>query len=461
MNLFLAPHPPIILTEIGNGEEQKAQNTIEGMHKIAESIASIKPKTIAVVTPHGNVFSDALCINTLDKLSGDFSKFRHKEIKFEFECDKPKAHKMCKELIANGIICLALNHDTTKEYNISEHLDHGALVPLYFITQKYSDFNLVHISIGFLSKTEMYEAGRIISEVLDESDVLLISGDLSHKLSDSGPYEYDKMGPVYDKYIVDALKNKRYIDIIDIDPHMLEHAGQCAQKPLELMIGALEGYDSEVEVYSYEGPYGVGYATAHIIRKEKIEFSVLHEYMKRKTENYSSAKKHDNEYVALAYKTIHEYVNNGIKINPPKDLSREFYHSKSGVFVSIKKEGRLRGCIGTTQPTRENIAQEIIANAISAAVRDPRFNPIAPHELSDLTISVDVLFPAEDIKSKDELDVKEYGVIVSSGFKRGLLLPNLEGVNTVDYQVEIALEKAGIDPSENYKMQRFKVVRHK
>ncbi len=461
MNLFVSPHPPIILSEIGNGEEEKASATIAGMKKIAEKVASVKPKTIAVVTPHGNVFSDALCINTLDKPKGDFSKFRHREIKYEFECDKDKAHKMCTELVANGISCLSLNHDTAGKYNISEDLDHGALVPLYFITKKYEDFKLIHISIGFLSKTEMYEAGRIISDVLGDENVLLISGDLSHKLKSSGPYDYDEMGPVYDKYIVDAIKSKRYIDILDIDNYMLEHAGQCAQKPLELMIGALEGYDTQTEVFSYEGPYGVGYMTAHILRNSKGSPSVLHEYMKRKTENYSTHKEHDNEYVALAQKTIYEYINNGIKINPPKDLSREFYHNRSGVFVSIKKEGRLRGCIGTTQPTRKNIAEEVIANAISAAVHDPRFNPIESHELSELTISVDVLFPAEDIKSKDELNVKEYGVIVSHGFRRGLLLPNLEGVNTVDYQIEIALEKAGISPDENYKMQRFKVVRHK
>jgi AmmeMemoRadiSam system protein A len=461
MNLFITPHPPIILSQIGNGEEEKARATIEGMKKIADDIAETKPDTIAIITPHGNVFSDALCVNTLETLKGDFSKFRHGDIKFSFKNDKDKAHKICTELVANGISCLSLNNDTAKKYKISSDLDHGALVPLYFVAQKYTGFKLIHISIGFLSKTEMYEAGRIVSEILSQSDVIIVSGDLSHKLSDSGPYMYDKMGPVYDKYIVDALKNKHYIDILDIDENMLEHAGQCAQKPLEMMLGALEGYETQCEVYSYEGPYGVGYMTAKIVRGEKGAPSVLHEYMKRKTENYETMREHDNEYVALAYQTIHEYITKGIKIKPPKDLSREFYHSKSGVFVSIKKEGRLRGCIGTTSPTKENIALEIITNAISASTRDPRFNPIEAHELPELTISVDVLHPAEDIKSKNELNVKEYGVIVSNGFRRGLLLPNLEGVDTVDYQISVALEKAGISPDEDYKMQRFKVVRHK
>ncbi len=461
MNLFITPHPPIILKEIGKGEEEKAKSTIEGMRKVADEIALIKPKTIAFITPHGNVFSDALCINTEVKLRGTFYKFGHREIGFSMETEKNKAHKICTELVANGISCLSLNDETAKKHKISTEVDHGVLVPFYFITQKYTDFNVVHISIGFLSKTEMYEAGRIISEALDEGDVILVSGDLSHKLSESGPYSYDEMGPIYDKHVVDSIENKRYIDILDIDGEMLERAGQCAQKPLELLIGALEGYETQSEVYSYEGPYGVGYMTAKISRGAKNASSIMHEYMKRKTASFDTMKTHEDEYVSLAVRTIREYIKDRIKIKVPEVLSQEFYNNRNGVFVSIKKEGRLRGCIGTIEPTKKNIAQEIIDNAISAATRDPRFNPIEENELSALTVSVDILSEAEDIESKEELDVKKYGVIVSHGYKRGLLLPNLEGVDTIDYQISIALQKAGIKPNENYKLQRFKVVRHK
>ncbi len=459
MNFFITPHPPIALKEIGQGEQKKAQHTLDGMEKAARLISEIKPKTIAVITPHGNVFSDALCINTKSELAGDFSRFQHREIGFTFENDLDKAHKLCTKLVAGGISCLSLNDDTAKKYHIGTELDHGVLVPLYFVTQRYSDFKLIHISIGFLSNTEMYEAGRILSEVLSEGDVVIVSGDLSHKLSDSGPYSYDPMGPAYDQYIKEAIQSQRYIDILDIDSDMLEQAGQCAQKPLEMLVGAIDCHETQSEVFSYEGPYGVGYMTAHIARGSKSDKSVMHEYMQRKTQTAKPAK-HSNEYVALASKTIHEYIKSGVKIDVPGDLSPEFYSQRNGVFVSIKKEGRLRGCIGTIAPVRENIAQEIIENAVSAATRDPRFSPIEPHELSSLSISVDILFPPEDIKSRDELDVKEYGVIVSRGFRKGLLLPNLEGVDTVDYQISIALQKAGISPSQDYKMQRFKVMRY-
>ncbi|HHZ00152.1 MAG TPA: AmmeMemoRadiSam system protein A, partial [Tissierellia bacterium] len=129
--------------------------------------------------------------------------------------------------------------------------------------------------------------------------------------------------------------------------------------------------------------------------------------------------------------------------------------------VSLKLDGSLRGCIGTISPTTSSIADEIIRNAISAGTEDPRFPPVTEEELSRLEYSVDVLGKAEKIESLDDLDPVRYGVIVTKGHRRGLLLPNLEGINTVEEQVSIALRKAGIYPHEDYRLERFEVVRHK
>jgi len=137
--------------------------------------------------------------------------------------------------------------------------------------------------------------------------------------------------------------------------------------------------------------------------------------------------KEESAYVKLARETIENYIKHGKIITPPLDLPKEMINQKAGVFVSIKKFGNLRGCIGTFMPTQENIAQEIIKNAISAAVDDPRFSPVTVSELGNLIISVDVLSPPEEISDILELDPKKYGVIVSSGYKKGLLLPDLEG----------------------------------
>jgi len=167
----------------------------------------------------------------------------------------------------------------------------------------------------------------------------------------------------------------------------------------------------------------------------------------------------EDPLVELARRTIETYVREGRIIDPPANLSDEM-KQRRGVFVSLHRRDSLRGCIGTIEPVRPNLAQEIIANAISAAARDPRFSPVRPDELHDLDISVDVLSEPEPIDSLDQLDPSIYGVIVQSGQRRGLLLPDLEGVDSPEQQVSIALQKAWIAPHEAYQMFRFCVVRH-
>jgi len=164
--------------------------------------------------------------------------------------------------------------------------------------------------------------------------------------------------------------------------------------------------------------------------------------------------------VELARETVETYVKEGSITPPPSKLSSEM-KERAGVFVSLHKFGELRGCIGTFEPTQHNVAHEIINNAISSATKDPRFPPVAPDELKDLEYSVDVLTKPKPAESKEKLDPKRYGVIVECGFRRGLLLPDLEGVDSVDYQIEICRLKAGIAPDEPVKLYRFEVKRYK
>jgi hypothetical protein len=163
--------------------------------------------------------------------------------------------------------------------------------------------------------------------------------------------------------------------------------------------------------------------------------------------------------VRLAKKAVETYIKEG-KVFKPEKLTLGM-KEKAGVFVSIHKLGELRGCIGTIEPQRPNVAEEIIMNAISSATRDPRFLPITPEELKDLDYSVDVLTTPQPVKGKDQLDPKKYGVIVEAGWRKGLLLPDLEGVDTVDYQIDICRQKAGIGPNEPVKLYRFEVKRYK
>jgi AmmeMemoRadiSam system protein A len=161
--------------------------------------------------------------------------------------------------------------------------------------------------------------------------------------------------------------------------------------------------------------------------------------------------------VKLAKEAVEGYVRHG-KVLRPTELTAEM-KGRAGVFVSIKKRGELRGCIGTFAPTRSNIAEEVVVNAISSATQDPRFMPVEASELDDLKYSVDVLTEPEPVKSVAQLDPKKYGVIVECGFGRGLLLPDLEGVDSVEEQIRICRAKAGISAEEPIKLYRFRVER--
>jgi AmmeMemoRadiSam system protein A len=227
------------------------------------------------------------------------------------------------------------------------------------------------------------------------------------------------------------------------------------------MAGALDGKAIKPELLSYEGPFGVGYAIAAysiLGNDESRHFDEIYE--RGEQARIEKLKEREDEYVRLARQTLEQYIKYREYIKCPEELPAEMLHEKAGVFVSLKLDGRLRGCIGTIAPTTQNIAEEIIQNAVSAGAQDSRFEEVRADELERLVYSVDVLEEPKPISSIDELDVKQYGVIVNAGRRRGLLLPNLEGIDTPEQQVTIALQKGGIKPSEKYKMERFKVVRH-
>jgi len=168
----------------------------------------------------------------------------------------------------------------------------------------------------------------------------------------------------------------------------------------------------------------------------------------------------EDKYVQLARYSLESYIKTRKEASILEELPEDMLCNRAGVFVSLKKDGRLRGCIGTIAATTDNIAKEIMQNAISAAVNDPRFPAITEDELPQIVYSVDVLGEAEAIDSPSALDVTRYGVIVQKGNKRGLLLPNLEGVNTIAEQIAISKQKAGIGEHEKVQLYRFEVVRH-
>lgn len=472
IGVAITPHPPIVMKEIGKGRERDAEETIKGLNGIGDIILEMAPEVLICITPHGNVFSDGICVLNEERVKGSLQSFGHPEINMEKAIDLDFVDYLIDTFQEEEIPSVFLDNKIAKEYNLRVELDHGLIVPLSFIDEKYQNYQIVHITIGMLKHLELYRIGKLIGDTIILSGkraVVLVSGDLSHCLKEDSPYEFNPAGQAFDDSLVSMIKNKSFEEILNIPKDTYTAAAECGLKPIIMGIGVVDGYSTNVEVLSYEGPYGVGYMNAYIEAVEKNQESLLNKYINERRDIYDLKKRTENIYVALARAAIEEWVHTGkyldwdayMDIILPREAIEELEKRRGGAFVSIHNNGHLRGCIGTTMATRENLADEIISNAVKAASEDPRFYPIGVNELEDLEIKVDVLGEIVAISGIEELDVKEYGVVVEgSRGRRGLLLPDLEGVDTPQQQVDIAMEKAGLDKGEVVKLFRFKVTRY-
>lgn len=454
---YMVPHPPLIVPDIGKGEEKKIQKTVDAFLEVARRIGEQRPDTIVLISPHQVMYGDYFHISPGRRAEGDFRPFRAGQVRMEIDYDTEFTELLCQFAAGEK-----LSAGTLGEKNPG--LDHGTMVPLYFINHYWTGYHLVRIGLSGLPLTEHYRLGQYIQRTADalcKKTIVIGSGDLSHRLKENGPYGYREEGPEYDRRIMEVMEQGAFGELLEFSEQFCEQAGECGHRSFTIMAGALDGQNIRCERMSYEGSFGVGYGIcAYEVGGRDPERNFLEQYEEKVCERLEKVKAQEDEYVRLAREAIETYVRTRQRIPIPKELSEELKDHQAGVFVSIKKMGRLRGCIGTIQAVQSSVAEEIICNAVSACSGDPRFSPVEAEELDHLTISVDVLGNTQKIASSEELDVKRYGVVVTNGFRRGLLLPNLEGVDTVEEQIAIAKQKAGIREDEEAELERFEVVRH-
>ena len=454
---FMVPHPPMIVPEVGRGSESQVEKTIRAYEKVAEEIAALKPETIIISSPHSISYSDYFHISPGKNAHGSFAQFNAPQVEFDVDYDTELV-----ELIEDK--CSSQNFPAGCLGQKNPELDHGTMVPLYFIQKKYKNFKLVRTGLSGMDLLKHYEFGTIIKNAVEELDrrtVYVASGDLSHKLQSYGPYGFAKEGPEYDKRIMEVCSKAQFGKLFDFDESFRDKAAECGHKSFVIMAGALDGTKVDARQYSHEDVTGVGYGICSFLPVSKDESRhFLSRQLDAEAKSIQEKKDKSDPFVKLARASAEYYVKNKKTMDVPEWIPQDMLSSSSGAFVSIHKFGALRGCIGTILPTRKNLAEEIICNAVSAVSQDPRFEPVQEDELKWLDISVDVLGQPEKIESKDQLDVKKYGVIVQSGSRRGLLLPDLDGVDTVEDQISIAMRKGGIPPKSSLELFRFQVVRH-
>ncbi len=461
LKTYCVPHPPIVIPEIGQGSLARCEKTHQALVTMAKDVCQLGPKRVVIISPHGTVFSDGMGVLYTPTLQGDFQGFGFPEIALSFKNDMGFIDNLVMQADKSNIVLAKIDESFAEEMQIPYQLDHGALVPLWFLKEQKVTVDVVHITYGLLSPAVLYQFGQILRQVIKSSTgdtVLMASGDLSHALLDLGPYQFDANGQQFDEMVVSSFKTMDPYNLLTYPIKKREASKECGYRSLCIAWGAYDRLMVTTDVLSYEGPFGVGYLVASIKEADGIRPSLAQPLKEHFAKIHASRLESEDDYVKLARHVINTFVLQGDV--PEVDLS--LYHIDEhphGCFVSIKTEEGLRGCIGTIFPTRGSLVDEIVENAVKACSEDPRFDPIAEDELSELVLSVDILLPPEPIASIDFLDVKRYGVIVSAGFKKGLLLPNLEGVDTVSDQVRIAKSKADIH-DEPYLLERFEVIRH-
>jgi len=437
ISAYVVPHPPAAVEEVGYKDLEGMRATLNAYKEVSKRIKSDAPQTIVIISPHAPMYADGFYIADGDSYTGDLSQFGAPSASLAIECDTELRREICSlceiEKVPYGL--------GSKD---SESMDHGSMVPLLFFAKEYSHFKIVRVSPTYLESGMLLKMGKIIERAaahVGRNIAIIASADLSHRLKEDGPYGFVEEGPIFDKKITDAMKAFDVYGICKLmdDHDFLDRAGQCGTPSITMMAGAIKDYKVSPDFLSYEAPFGVGYAVC--------------------------AYKCEDQSLRLARKVLETYIRNGKRIKSYEEAfegetgPEYMINERAGVFVCIKKHGELRGCIGTFLPTTECIANEICRLAIDSGVNDPRFEKVTEDELELLEYTVDILSEPETAEIKN-LDVKRYGVIVTNGFRRGLLLPDLEGVDTVEYQLAIALQKAGISPEEGFIIERFTVERH-
>ena len=395
---FMVPHPPLIIPSVGKGSEKQVTKTINSYKKIAKEIQILKPETIIVISPHSTCYRDYIHISPGKTAKGNFKDFNsNEEINVEYDTElREKIIEIAKQN----------NFPAGVEGEKNKMLDHGTMVPLYYINEEYNKYKCIRIGVSDLPLKDHYRFGILIKKAIESIN--------------------------------------RNVVIVD-DKEFLEKVAVCGHQSFSIMAGTLDKKDVKVNIYSHEDITGVGYGIASL-------YPIKEDYKRCFLES-------NDPYVKLAKETINTYINEKRIIEIPNNTPKELLENKKGVFVTIYEFGELRGCIGTFLPTKSSIANEIIDNAIFSATEDYRFNPIEKDELNNLEIKVDVLNTPEKINNKDELDPKKYGIIITQYNKRGLLLPDIEGVDTIEKQISIAKQKGNI-VGDNYEIERFTVERH-
>ncbi len=438
----LMPHAPVLVPGVGGDRGEEAQASCRAMRKAAACVMGVQPETVVVISPHSPRKSGAFGLWSDPQLQGSFEQFNTPQAWVSLPNDRSLANTIAAEAHSRQV----------KTWHIRNcSLDHGALVPLWFLAEAGWAGPTVVLSLDFPGEGDLTRLGEAIASAASELRrcvAIVASGDMSHRLTASAPCGFHPLARQFDENFIRLIRVGDYRDIQNIDAELRESAAEDVVDST-LVAAAATGWNvSGHEVLSYEGPFGVGYGVAILFANES----------RQQVAKAARLDTSDGESLpGLARRSVDAALRNSSE-SPPTAMG-DYLQSRHGVFVTVRcRNGELRGCVGTCFPVCDSVIAETWRNARLAAFQDNRFPVVMAKELADLRFEVSVIHSVEDVCSPDELDPQHYGVIVSAAQGRcGVLLPRIEGIDTIESQLFIARKKAWIDPGEPVSLQRFQV----
>jgi AmmeMemoRadiSam system protein A len=440
----LMAHAPILVPEVGGERAQAARASCQAMREAAACLTATKPDALVLISPHSPRKRRAFGLWSGERLRGSLAQFGAGGAEVVLPNDS---------LLAGAIKAEADRRDLATWWIAEPMLDHGAVVPLWFLAEAGWGGPTAILSLNNPGDGGLAAMGAAIADAARASRcrvAIVASGDMSHRLAPQSPCGFHPNAHEFDETFIRLLRGGDYHGIENMSPELRELAAEDAADSVIVAASAVDWKADERQVLSYEGPFGVGYGVAVLFAADAIPAAP--EPVREHGDKNEGA-----ILPCLARQSISCELQCDTRMPPP--AGGPYLSARRGVFVTLReRNGNLRGCCGTIFPVCDNVVAETWRSARSAAFQDRRFDAVQAGELPNLHIDVSVLHSMETICSPDELNPARYGVVVSTeDGRRGLLLPAIAEVKTVGQQLSIARRKAGIGAKEPVKMQRFQV----
>jgi AmmeMemoRadiSam system protein A len=444
----LMPHAPVLVPAVGGKRGNQASASVSAMAEAARRVVKAGPETVVLISPHAPRRRGAFAIWAGQRVSGSLAQFGAPSAAVDLPADETLPGMIAEEAGSRGLEIWRLR---------DAEQDHGAVVPLWHLADAGWRGPTVLIGLNYPGEPGLVELGEAIAAAVRRASrpvALVASGDMSHRLQPGAPAGFHPRAKEFDGAFIDCLRAGDYRKLLDFDSGLSDLAAEDALDSTLVAASAVNWNAAGHEVLSYEGPFGVGYGVA-----------ILHQSQPESASARSHETGKDEGDVTETGKALSQVARRSVETALRGDVGKldmpleGILGERHGVFVTIRgPREELRGCVGTLTPHFGNTAEETWHVARDAAFRDGRFAPVDAHELEQLRFEVSVVLPMQEVASTAELDPRRYGVVLATGDgRRGILLPDVKGIETVEQQLEAARRKGGIGELEPVRIHRFAV----